>query len=125
MFILKAVHLAPAHLLSGWMTKCNHQPDLLVQTMSQTGDSVLLVAKQAYDSRDLLANQKLQSYLGALDVKSQAALKPLIYNPFTVNAALKLLTVPLWKSFLMNEEKLRWINSSGFTDLVSVSTLLH
>lgn len=110
--------------MGGWITMCNRHSKLLVQTVPHTVHSVLLVAQNAYDARDLDVNKKLHSYLGTLDAKIQEAVRPLICNPMTVEKALQLFSVPLWTDYLLNYEKLQWIRSSGFTDLVSVITFV-
>jgi hypothetical protein len=122
LLVFKAIQYAPAHLLGGWIVSFNQHPELLVQTLSQTIRSVLLLTKNAYDARDMFVNTKLQSFVGTLDKHTQAMARSLVYNPITVDALLALLDVPLWNTYLMTKEKLDWLQTAGFSDLVSVVT---
>jgi len=123
LFIIKAVHYAPSHLLSGWITAFNHHSKLLTQSTLQNVKSILLLAKHAYDARDKNANQKIQFYLGIFDDATLTVARPLVYNPLTINSLLRLLTVPCWSDFLMNNEMLAWLHKARFSDLVSICML--
>lgn len=103
LFVIKAIQYAPAHLLSTWITTFNQMhSELLIQTLFQTINSILLFMKDAYDTCDMFVNMKLQSFIGTLNKHTQIIARNLVYNLITLDALLQLFKVLFWNTYLIN-----------------------
>jgi hypothetical protein len=105
------------------MVSFNQSTELLQQTTAENIISILNLAEHAYQADDYCVNKKLHSFLVKFSIATQTLARNLLYSPVTIAALLKLLTVPLWNTFLMDPKKLGWIAKSGWSDLVIVFTV--
>jgi hypothetical protein len=103
LLVIKAIQYASTHLLSTWITTFNQMhSELLIQTLFQTINSILLFMKDAYDTCDMFVNMKLQSFIGTLNKHTQIIARNLVYNLITLDALLQLFKVLFWNTYLIN-----------------------